>query len=72
VLGATLVSDSAGEAISAWALAVSQRLNIRAMAELTVPYPTRSEVGKRAAITYFTSGLKSSRLQRMIALLRRA
>ena len=38
----------------AWTLAISQRLNIRAFAGIVVPYPTLAEIGKRAAITYFT------------------
>jgi pyruvate/2-oxoglutarate dehydrogenase complex dihydrolipoamide dehydrogenase (E3) component len=40
--------------IATWALALSNRLNIRAVAETVVPYPTLAEIGKRAAITYFT------------------
>jgi pyruvate/2-oxoglutarate dehydrogenase complex dihydrolipoamide dehydrogenase (E3) component len=71
VLGATIVGKNAGELIATWTLAVSQRLNIAAMAELVVPYPTLGEVGKRAAITYFTPGLRSSSLQRILAFWRR-
>jgi pyruvate/2-oxoglutarate dehydrogenase complex dihydrolipoamide dehydrogenase (E3) component len=71
VLGATIVGENASELITSWTLAVSQRLNIKAMAELVVPSPTFSEVGKRAAITYFTPGLRSSLLQRILAFLRR-
>ena len=40
--------------------AVAQRLNIRAMAGIVVPYPTLSEIGKRAAITYFPPSLTQS------------
>jgi len=72
ILGATLVSTDAGEMISAWTLAVSRKLDIGAMAELAVPYPTRGEVGKRAAATYFSPGLKRPLLQRMMRILRRA
>ncbi len=71
VLGATIVGENAGELIATWTLAVSQRLNIKAIAELVVPYPTLAEVGKRAAITYFTPGLRSPLLQRIVAFLRR-
>ena len=71
VLGATIVGKNASELIATWTLAVAQRLNIKAMAELVVPYPTLAEVGKRAAITYFTPGLKSPLLQRILTFLRR-
>ena len=71
VLGATIVGSAAGELITAWTLAVGQGLNIRAFAGMVVPYPTLAEVGKRAAITYFTPSLTSPWVRRIIALLRR-
>ena len=71
ILGATIVGKNAGELITTWALAVTQRLNIHAMAELIVPYPTLAEIGKRAAMTFFMPGLKTSLVQRIIAFLRR-
>jgi hypothetical protein len=36
-----------------------------------VPYPTLAEIGKRAAITYFTPGLTSNWVRRIITWLRR-
>jgi pyruvate/2-oxoglutarate dehydrogenase complex dihydrolipoamide dehydrogenase (E3) component len=71
ILGATIVGAEAGEAIAAWTLAISQKLNIRAFAGLVVPYPAYAEVGKRAAMTYFMRGLTSSGVRRIIRLLRR-
>ena len=50
----TIVGAGAGELIAAWTLAIAQRLNIRAFAGIMVPYPTLAEIGKRAAMTYFT------------------
>lgn len=70
IVGATIVGENASELIAAWTLAVAQGLNIRAMAELVTPYPTLAEVGKRAALTYFTPGLKISPVQRLLAFLR--
>ena len=61
----------AAENITAWALAINQRLNIEAFAGVIVPYPTYAEVGKRAAMTYFTRGLTSPQLRRIIGWLRR-
>jgi hypothetical protein len=65
------VGAAAGELITAWTLAISEGLNIRAFAGIIVPYPTLAEIGKRAAMTYFTSGLTNSWVRRIIGLLRR-
>jgi pyruvate/2-oxoglutarate dehydrogenase complex dihydrolipoamide dehydrogenase (E3) component len=70
VLGATIVGAQAGELIAPWSLAVHQGLNVRAFAEAVLPYPTLAEIGKRAAMTYFTSSLTSPWVRRIIALLR--
>jgi len=71
ILGATIVGAGAGELISTWALAISQRLNIRVFAGAVLPYPTLAEVGKRAGLTYFTARLTSPMLRRIINTLRR-
>jgi pyruvate/2-oxoglutarate dehydrogenase complex dihydrolipoamide dehydrogenase (E3) component len=71
ILGATIVGAGAGELIAPWTLGVTRKLNIRAFAGTIVPYPTLAEVGKRAAMTYFTPVLTSRFVQRMIILLRR-
>jgi pyruvate/2-oxoglutarate dehydrogenase complex dihydrolipoamide dehydrogenase (E3) component len=71
ILGATIVGAAAGELVTAWTLAISEGLNIRAFAGIIVPYPTLAEIGKRAAMTYFTSGLTNSWVRRIIGLLRR-
>ena len=71
VLGATIVGAHAGELIVPWALAVAQRLNIRAFAEVVVPYPTFAEIGKRAAVSYFSGSLTNPFVQRIIGALRR-
>jgi len=71
ILGATIVGAGAGELIATWGLGLANRLNIRAMAGTVVPYPTYSEVGKRAAITYYTPSLTSPFVRRIIGWLRR-
>jgi pyruvate/2-oxoglutarate dehydrogenase complex dihydrolipoamide dehydrogenase (E3) component len=71
ILGATIVGAGAGELITTWTLAISRRLPVRALAGIIVPYPTLAEIGKRAAITYFTSSLTNIWVRRIIALLRR-
>jgi pyruvate/2-oxoglutarate dehydrogenase complex dihydrolipoamide dehydrogenase (E3) component len=71
ILGATIVGAHAGELIVPWTLAVTQRLNIRAFAEMVMPYPTLAEIGKRAAITYFAGSLTMPFVRRIITALRR-
>jgi pyruvate/2-oxoglutarate dehydrogenase complex dihydrolipoamide dehydrogenase (E3) component len=71
ILGATIVGTGAGELITTWTLAISRKLNVRSLAGIVVPYPTFAEIGKRAAITYFTASLTSPLVRRIIGLLRR-
>jgi pyruvate/2-oxoglutarate dehydrogenase complex dihydrolipoamide dehydrogenase (E3) component len=71
VVGATILGAGAGDLILPWALAISQRLKIGAMANLIVPYPTRGEAGKRAAASYYTPTLFAPRTRRLIRLLAR-
>jgi pyruvate/2-oxoglutarate dehydrogenase complex dihydrolipoamide dehydrogenase (E3) component len=71
ILGATIVGIGAGELISTWTVAIGQGLNIRAMTEIIVPYPTLAEIGKRAAMSYYTPGLTSPFVRRIIRFLRR-
>ncbi len=70
ILGTTIVGAEAGELIATWTLAISRRLNIRALTGIIVAYPTLAEIGKRAAITYFTPSLTSPWLRRIISFLR--
>ena len=71
ILGATIVGAHAGELITTWTLAVARGLNIRTVASLVFPYPTLGEVGKRAAISFFTPSLTSPAVRRIIGWLRR-
>ncbi|WP_330083601.1 dihydrolipoyl dehydrogenase family protein [Methylocystis iwaonis] len=70
ILGATMVGHDAGELIMPWALAISQRLKISALANLVTPYPTLSEISKRAAGSYYTPALFSPRTRRLVRFLR--
>lgn len=71
ILGATIVGAQAGELIAAWALAIHEKLTVRAFAELTVAYPTLAEIGKRAAISSYSRSLTNPLLRRIITWLRR-
>jgi pyruvate/2-oxoglutarate dehydrogenase complex dihydrolipoamide dehydrogenase (E3) component len=59
--GATIVGARAGELIHPWVLAISAGIKIGVMAQAIVPYPTLSEVSKRAAGSYYTPKLFSAR-----------
>jgi pyruvate/2-oxoglutarate dehydrogenase complex dihydrolipoamide dehydrogenase (E3) component len=70
IVGVTIVGAQAGELIAAWTLAIAQGLNIRAFTKIVLPYPTLSELGKRVAIDFFTPGLTSGWVRRIITWLR--
>jgi pyruvate/2-oxoglutarate dehydrogenase complex dihydrolipoamide dehydrogenase (E3) component len=55
IKGAGIVGEQAGELIQMWSLAVSQGLDIKAMTEWISPYPTLSEINKRAAFGYYAA-----------------
>jgi pyruvate/2-oxoglutarate dehydrogenase complex dihydrolipoamide dehydrogenase (E3) component len=48
LIGAGITAKGAGEMIGLYALMIAQKTKISALAGLMLPYPTRSEAGKRA------------------------
>lgn len=71
ILGASIVGANAGEMINFWALALSKRLGVRDIAGYVAPYPTMTEIGKRAAITYFTETTRKPLVRGVVRFLRR-
>jgi pyruvate/2-oxoglutarate dehydrogenase complex dihydrolipoamide dehydrogenase (E3) component len=71
VLGATIVGPQAGESIAIWALAVAEKLNIRALASLAAPHPSYAEMAKYAGLAYFSRSLTRAWVRRIIGWLRR-
>ena len=69
VLGATIVAPHAGELILSWAVAIGARLGLSAMAGAIAPYPTLSELSKRAAGTFYTPTLFSARARALVRFL---
>jgi pyruvate/2-oxoglutarate dehydrogenase complex dihydrolipoamide dehydrogenase (E3) component len=69
VLGATIVGPHAGELIQPWVLAISQGLRIGALAGMIAPYPTFGEISKRAAGSFYTPSLFSSRTRMLVRFL---
>lgn len=69
VLGATIVGPHAGELLLPWCLMVGAKLKIGAMASVIAPYPTLSEISKRAAGSYFTASLFGAGTRRLVRFL---
>lgn len=70
ILGVSIVGAAAGELIALWSLAISRGLTVRDMAEQILPYPTYGEIGKRAAITYFSKATGSGLVRGWLRTLR--
>jgi pyruvate/2-oxoglutarate dehydrogenase complex dihydrolipoamide dehydrogenase (E3) component len=71
-VGASVVGPQAGELIGLWALAISARLKMAAIAGMVAPYPTLGEVSKRAAGAYFSPKLfDNPALQRLVRFVQR-
>jgi pyruvate/2-oxoglutarate dehydrogenase complex dihydrolipoamide dehydrogenase (E3) component len=70
ILGVTICGHNAGELITPWMLAMANRLKVTAMTGITFPYPTYSEVSKRAATAFLLPKLRSAALQRVLRFVR--
>lgn len=71
IRGASIVGKQAGELIQMWSLAISQGLTIRAMTQWISPYPTLSEINKRAAFGYYATAAAKPLVRKAIGWLMR-
>lgn len=71
IIGASILGAHAGELIGMWSLAISQGLKIGAVANIIAPYPTFTEINKRAAGSYYTTSLFSDKTRFITGLLRK-
>ena len=71
MLGVSIVGARAGDLIATWALALKTGMSATEMAELMMPYPTLSEVSKRAATSFLMPLAAKPGLRRLIGFLRR-
>ncbi|MDO9562412.1 MAG: hypothetical protein Q7J60_12370 [Bradyrhizobium sp.] len=69
ILGASILAPSAGDMIGLWCLAIKQRLTLKAITDLMLPYPTMSEIGKAAASQYYQPLLFNDRTSRVVGAL---
>ncbi|MBX9758669.1 MAG: FAD-dependent oxidoreductase [Beijerinckiaceae bacterium] len=70
ILGAGIAGPHAGELIAPWQLAIAQGLKLKDMAGLILPYPTLSEVSRRAAILQYQPSLRRPGLGRLLRFMR--
>lgn len=69
ILGAAIVGRQAGELISFWTLAISKGMKIQELRDVIMPYPTLSEISRRASIAFYLPKLSSPRLRQLIKFL---
>lgn len=71
-VGASIVGHLAGELIGMWAMAIANNMKMSAIANTVLPYPTISEVNKRAAGAYFSPKLfESDRVKSIVGFVQR-
>ncbi len=71
-VGASIAGHMAGELIGMWAMAIANKMKMSAIANTVLPYPTVSEVNKRAAGAYFSPRLfESSKVKGIVGFVQR-
>lgn len=71
LLGASIVGEGAGDIIQMIALAMSNGLKVKDLTNFISPYPTRSEVVKRAASAHFSDTVFGPGAKRLVGILQR-
>ncbi len=69
ILGATIAGEHAGDLIQMWVLAISQKMKIKAMTGWISPYPTLTEINKRAAYRYYATAPSNPLVRKVIGFL---
>ena len=71
ILGCAIAAPHAGDLIAPWSLALSKGLKVQDLAGVVFPYPTLSEVTKRAAVEFVRSRAQNPWVRRVIDAVRR-
>lgn len=71
VLGATIVGAAAGELIGLYGLALTKKLGVGDLTGVMIPYPTRAEVVRRAASSWYVPKLFSERTRKIVRFIMR-
>ena len=61
----TIVHAQAGELITPWSLAIQHGQTLRYFTDVIIPYPTLSEISKRAASSFYGPKLFSSKTKKL-------
>lgn len=69
ILGVGIVGSGAGDLIQPWLVAMNNGLGLRAILGSLLPYPTRGEASRRAALHYYAGVAGNPWLRRAISLL---
>lgn len=70
ILGCSIAGASAGELITPWTLAIARKMKLSAMAGIVIPYPTLSEVSRRAAVSDLVAATSNPWVRRLLSFLR--
>lgn len=70
LLGAAILAEEAAAIAAPMALAMGRGLTVHDLAAIQLPYPGVSDIGKRAALAYFSNRLSNPWIRRTIRLLR--
>ena len=68
--GVSIAGALAGEMMNIWALAISQEMKVKDIAGYVSPYPTISEIGKRAATSFYAPTTKKPIVRSVLRFLR--
>ena len=71
LLGASIVGDGAGDIVQMVGYGMSNKLGVQSLTNFISPYPTRTEVVKRAASAHFTPTVFGKASKRLVGLLQR-
>lgn len=71
ILGVSIAGANAGEMINTWSLAISQKMKVRDITGYISPYPTLTEIGKRAAVTSYAPMARNGFIRWVIGFLRK-
>ena len=71
IAGASIAGAGAGEMINMWALAIANGMKLSNVRGYVPPYPTMTEIGKRAVISYYSPMTRKPFIRRIIGFLRR-
>ena len=67
ILGVTIVGSNAGELITPWVMAIREGKNLRCFTDTIIPYPTLSEISKRAASEFYIPKLFAAKTKAIVS-----